>query len=153
MSAYQLPVWVWPSVLMAACALAVWRGRDDERLAAGGFLAAWALSLVAFKARSEDPQWAVLLIDLVLLGVLAYIAMRSVRYWPLFVTALQALAVGAPLANALDSNITGWAYLTAALAFQYLALLVIGYGAVSAPRRYAEIEALAPMDMPGAIRR
>lgn len=52
MYAYKLPIWVWPAVLMTVCALAVWRGRDDERLAAAAFLAAWALSLVV--ARSGD---------------------------------------------------------------------------------------------------
>ena len=46
-----------------------------------------------------------------------------------------------PLANALDDAISGWAFITAALGFQYMALLGIGYGAWTAPRRYAEIEA------------
>jgi hypothetical protein len=126
---------------MAVCALAVWRGRDDERLASAGFLAGWAMTLVVFKARSEETQWAVLTIDMGLLGLILWIALRSPRFWPLLVAALQALAVGAPLARALDTGVSGWAYLTASLAFQYFALLAIGYGAASAPRRYAEIEA------------
>jgi hypothetical protein len=139
---------------MAVCALAVWRGRDDERLAAAGFLAAWALSLVVFKSRSEETQWAVLAIDFGLLALVTWIALHSRRYWPLLAAALQALAVGAPLAKALDAGVTGWAYLTAALAFQYLALITIGYGAATAPRRYAEIDAAeAPNDVPGATRR
>jgi hypothetical protein len=139
---------------MAVCAVALWRGHDDERLASTGFLAAWALSLVVFKSRSEETQWAVLAIDFGLLGLLVWIALRSLRYWPLLAAALQALAVGVPLAKALDTGVSAWAYLTAALVFQYLALFTIGYGAVTAPRRYAEIEAAGdPLDVPGATRR
>lgn len=127
---------------MAVCALAVWRGRDDERLAAGGFLAAWALSLAVVKPGDYGTQWAILLVDALLLALLVAVALRSPRYWPLPVAALQALAVTTPLANALDSGIGGWAFITAALGFQYLALFLIGYAAITAPRRYAEIGAL-----------
>ncbi|HEY0646938.1 hypothetical protein [Phenylobacterium sp.] len=137
---------------MTVCALAVWRGRDDERLASAGFLAGWAMTLVVFRARSEETQWAVLAIDVLLLGLFIWIALRSPRFWPLMVAALQALAVAVALAKALDPRITGWAYLTASLVFQYLALLTIGYGAITAPRRYAEIEEV-PADIPGATRR
>lgn len=139
---------------MSVCALAVWRGRDDERLTSGGFLAGWAMTLVVFKARSEETQWAVLAIDAVLLALVFWIAMRSVRFWPLMVAALQTLVIAVALAKALDAAITGWAYLTAALVFQYMALLTIGYGAITSPRRYAEIDALEPPPaMAGAMRR
>lgn len=130
---------------MAVCALSVWRGRDDERLASGGFLACWALTLVVFRARSEDTQWAVLAIDVGLMGLVGWIAMRSRRFWPLMVAALQLLTLGVALSKSLDTRISAWAYLTASLAFQYLALLAIGYGAITAPRRYADIEALGPV--------
>lgn len=139
---------------MSVCALAVWRGRDDERLAAGGFLAAWALSLVVFKSGDYGTQWAILAIDTGLLALLIAIAVRTTRYWPLPVAALQLLAVAVPLANAVDAGVSGWAFITAALGFQYLALLGIGYGAITAPRRYAEIAALdGPLGTLGATRR
>lgn len=151
LSSYQLPVWVWPTVLMTVCVVAVWRGRDEERLAAAGELASWALTLVVFKARSADTQWAVLAIDAGLLALFVWIALRSIRYWPLFVASFQLLAVVTHLAHALDSSVSGWAYLTAALAFNYLALLVVGYAAWTAPR-YAEV-ANAAGAAPGATRR
>jgi hypothetical protein len=126
---------------MSVCALAVWRGRDDERLGAGGFLAAWALSLAVVRPGDYETQWAILLVDVLLLALLIAVALRTPRFWPLPVAALQALAVTTPLANALDDGISSWAFITAALGFQYMALIVIGYGAITAPRRYAEIEA------------
>ncbi|RAK67324.1 hypothetical protein [Phenylobacterium kunshanense] len=148
---YQLPVWVWPTVLMTVCAIAVWRGRDEERLAAAAELATWALTLVVFRARSDDTQWAVLIIDFSLLAVLLWIALRSRRYWPLFATGFQLLAVVTHLAHALDSTVSGWAYLTAALVFNYLTLLVVGYAAWTAPR-YADTDD-TPSAAPGATRR
>jgi hypothetical protein len=147
----QLPAWVWPTVLLGVCGLAVMRGRDLERLAAGGYLAAWALSLVAYQAYGEDAAWVLLAIDTLLLGLVTYIAMISVRFWPMLVSAVQLLAVATYLARTADSGINTWTLLTAVLAWNYLALATIGYGAWTAPRRYAEIE--APREVPGATRR
>jgi len=152
-SGYQLPVWVWPTVLMGVCGLAAWRGRDPERLAAGGYLAAWALTVVVFKDGSRDIQWAVMAIDGALLVLMVGLALRSRRFWPLFVAALQLLAVLTHIARALDARVSGWAYLTAVLVWGYLALGMIAYGAWTAPRRYAEIEADDPNEVPGATRR
>lgn len=144
---YQLPIWVWPTALMGVCAIAVWRGRDDERLAAACELATWSLSLLVFKSNSELTQWPVMLIDCGLLSMLGWIALRSPRYWPLFATSFQLLAVLTHIAHALDTVVSGWAYLTAILIWNYLTLFAIGYGAVTAPRRYAEIRAL-PVEAP-----
>ena len=127
---------------MSVCALAVWRGRDEERLAAGGMLANWALSLVVFKSQSEDTQWAVFAFDAALSAVMLWVALRSRRHWPLFAAGFQLLVMVTHVGHAVDSRVTGWAYLTAQLAWAYLVLLAIGYGAITAPRRYAEIEAL-----------
>lgn len=151
MSAYQLPVWVWPTVLMAVCALAVWRGRDYERLAAASELASWALTLVVFQSRSESTQWPVLIIDVALLMILVWIALRSSRFWPLFAGGFQLLAVVTHIAHALDTVVSGWAYLTAILIWNYLTLAAIGYGAWTAPN-YARTDA-EPSDVPGATRR
>lgn len=155
MTAYQLPPFVWPTALMTVCVLAVWRGRDLERLAAGGYLAAWALSLVAFRSGTGETQWLVMAIDVVLLLGFVALAIMTSRYWPLFSAAFQLLAVVTHVARALDAGVSGWAYQTAGIIWGYLVIFMIGYGAVTAPRRYAEIEALeaAEMDVPGATRR
>ncbi|MCW5759227.1 MAG: hypothetical protein KIS90_05625 [Phenylobacterium sp.] len=149
---YQLPVWVWPTALMLVCALAVWRGRDDERLAAGAYLAAWALTLVVFRARSEETQWAVMVIDTGLLGVFLWQSLRTDRFWPLFASAFQFLSVVTHLASGLDASVSGWAYQTAGLVWAYLIIAVIGYGAWTAPHA-AESADVDPIEAPGAIRR
>lgn len=141
MSAYQLPIWVWPTALMTVCALAFLRGRDEERLAAVGYLANWALTLVVFKARSVETQWAVLILDFALLALYLHLSMRTPRYWPLFATGFQLLAVVTHIARALDTAVSGWAYLTAGLVWSYLVIFTIGYGAWTAPYRQDEPDA------------
>jgi hypothetical protein len=137
---------------MSVCVLAVWRGRDQERLAAGGYLAAWALSVVAFKDASRDLQWAILLIDVGLLLLLLWVALRSRRFWPLFAGGFQLLAVVTHIARALDSAVSGWAYLTAGVVWGYLVIGAIGYGSWSAPRD-AEREASESSKEPPATLR
>lgn len=136
---------------MAVCALSAWRGRNDDRLAAGALLAAWALSMVVFKARSEETQWGVLTIDTGLLGIYLWVAMRSRRFWPLFVAAFQLLAVVTHIAHALDAGVSGWAYLTAIRVWTYLGLFTIGYGAWTAAQ-HAEMDDVVGEPL-GATRR
>jgi len=130
---------------MAICGLAVWRGGDDERLAAGGNLAGWALSLVLFRANSQDTQWNVMVVDSAVLVLYVWLALRSHRYWPLFSAGFVLLLVITHAARALDAGVSGWAYLTAARVWSYLALFAIGYGAWTAP---AHARALADAGEP-----
>jgi hypothetical protein len=129
---YQLPIWVWPTALLSVCAIAVWRGRDEERLAAAAELATWALTLLVFRSRSESTQWSVLVIDSLLFVLFLWLALRSRRYWPLFAAGFQLLAVVTHIGRTLDTSVSGWAYLTAVLIWNYLTLFTIGYGAWTA---------------------
>jgi hypothetical protein len=74
---------------------------------------------------------------------LLWIALRSDRHWPMFAAGFALLLLLTHLASAADPTIGGWAYLTAGLIFSYLILAAIAYGAITAPRRYAEIAAQA----------
>lgn len=145
---YQLPSWVWPATLFVICALAVWRGGLEERLAAGANLLAWVLTRLVFADGSELIQWPVLAIDTAFLVLLMWIALRTRRHWPLFAAGFQLLGVVTHLARAADAGVSGWAYLTAALLWNYLVLYAIGYGAWTAPR-YAR----AAAEDAGATRR
>ena len=135
---------------MCVCGLAVWRGRDDERLAAGGNLASWAIGVVVFKIGSQHTQWSIMVTDLALLSLYLWIALRSRRFWPLFAAAFTFLMLVTHLAMTVDPDVGGWAYMTAQIFWSYLVLLAIGYGAWTAPD-YADTD--DPTDAPGATRR
>lgn len=113
--------------------VAVWRGRDSERLAATGVLAGWALSMVVARSRSNDTQWGIFAVDALLLLLFLWLALRSRRFWPLFVAAFQLLMVLTHFASILDAGVSGWAYLTANLIWSYMVVLTIGYAAWTAP--------------------
>jgi hypothetical protein len=119
--------------MMIVGVLAIWRGSDHERMAVTGLLGAWALSMVAFRARSEDTQWAILAIDSSLFALYVWIAMRSRRFWPLFVAGFELLALITHVAHALDGQVSGWAYWTAERIWSYLGLVTIGYACWTAP--------------------
>jgi hypothetical protein len=148
---YQLPLWVWPTALMAVCTVAVWRGRDDERLAAAALLANWAISILVVRAGSGSTHWEVFFVDAALLGLYLWLALRTQRHWPLFAAGFQLLVVATHIGRAVDPTVSGWAYLTAGIIWSYLVLFSIGYGAWTAPR-YA-LSADDPTEEPGATRR
>ena len=122
---------------MTVCVLAVWRGRGDERLAAGGWLANWAFTMLLIRSQEgttvDVTQWGVFVVDTALLGLLLWLALLSTRYWPLFAAAFQLLGVATHLGRAADTGVSAWAYLTAGLVWSYLSLVTIGYGAWTAP--------------------
>lgn len=121
-------------------------------MAAVAVLANWAFSMVAFRAASDETQWAILVVDAGQFLVFLWIAMRSARYWPLSIAAFGLLQLVTHIAHAVDGGISTWAYMTGSLIWSYLILLSIGYGAWTAPRRYAEIGD-APNAVAGATRR
>lgn len=137
--------------MMGLCGVAVWRGRDEERLAAAALLADWALATFVYRA-TQETQWGILLIDTAQFGVFLWIAMRSARYWPLTLTAFGLLQLVTHLAHAADPTVGGWSYITAEIIWSYLVLFTIAYGAWTAPR-YAEKAADPTALPPGAIRR
>src|SRR5690349_16767063 len=114
---------------MAVCAIAYWRGAEDERLAATALLANWGLTVLIVKVGDRGASWASVVIDGALLGIYVWLALRSRRYWPLFVAAFQVLIMVTHLGRAADPSISTWAYMTAGIVWSYCGLFAIGYGA------------------------
>ncbi len=118
-------------VQIAASAYATWRGGAPERAVA-------ALLLVAAIVSSLIPvipgrtffviDVDVIAIDLVLLSVLVLIAVRADRFWPLWLAALQLVAIGVHGVRAYDPHILPIVYarIVGEIAYPMLALLVIG---------------------------
>ena len=149
MSAYQLPPWVWPTAVIGSGAVALLRGREEERVAAFTMLASWAVTMVVYRADSRGAQWGIFLVDTVQLGVFLWLAVKSPRYWPLFVAAFGLLQVLTHGAKALDTGISAWAYITAQIIWSYLIVFAIVYASWTAPRRYAEIDRMGPLPRDG----
>lgn len=138
--------------MLGACGVAVWRGRDEERLATAAILADWALTVFVYRSGTSDTQWGVLLVDAAQFAVFLWIALRTARYWPLPTAAFALLQLVTHLAHAADPTVGGWSYSTAELIWSYLLLMTVSYASWTAPR-YAEYAADPTALPPGAIRR
>jgi len=131
---YSLPHWVWDAVVVTVAAAALWKGGRDERIAAGGMLAAAILSKVLYQ-HAQATEWGILATDAAALALFVWIALISSRWWPLFVAAFQFLAVVIHLARIADRSLGGWAYISAEILFGYLVATGIAVGTFNAWRR------------------
>ncbi|MET3472059.1 hypothetical protein ABIC78_002594 [Novosphingobium sp. 1529] len=108
-----------------------WRGGAPERCAAAAMaLATIATSLTNLKAPLpfRTVQWQLVWIDTALFVVLLVIALTANRFWPLWIAAIQCLALGAHASRAFAPDILPLAYwlIIGKLSYPMLLLLVIG---------------------------
>jgi hypothetical protein len=91
------------AVSFMVVAFAFLRGDEPERVGAGAFaLALLASLLLQDDSRLSGPQWGLMIVDTVMLGVYAALAWKSRRSWPVWAGALQALIVMSHLLTVVD---------------------------------------------------
>ncbi|UVO50143.1 hypothetical protein M0208_06275 [Sphingomonas sp. SUN019] len=122
---------VFYSLLATAVSTAFLIGGRPEKQVAGMLLAATCFSkLVAWQplAHFANFEPALFATDVLLLVGLGRVALRSDRYWPIWLTALHAYSVIAHVARALntDTNVTVYLANSAMTADPGLVLLTVG---------------------------
>lgn len=118
-------------LLVLAALLAVWRGGAPERFTSAAMLigaAATALANANTALGFRGIEWQLFWIDAAVLGAFVAIAMYADRFWPLWLAALQCIAVAAHGARAFDPDILPIAYwwLIGKLAYPMILILCIG---------------------------
>jgi len=151
-TSYGIRALVWALTVLTVCGIAMVRGGRYERLASGAMLAAWALTMVVYRAGFRETEWGILLVDLAALAAFVWIALKSSRYWPLLAAGFQLLAIVTHMARTVDHQVGAWAYLTAEILWGYLLAFAIGYGAWTARDAHPD-SAATPDTPPGATRR
>lgn len=119
------------SLVLLTFAYALWRGRSDEKLAGATCLAATVATKFAVSpltARYSGVEFGLLFIDLAVLGAFVAIALRSQRFWPLWVAGLQLTNSMAHLMKAVDFALIPRAYAAAAAFWSYPILFIIIIG-------------------------
>lgn len=132
MSASQLPHWVYPTVVLATTVVVCTRGGRDEKIAHAAYTVGWILSMMNYRF-GNDPQWAIMPIDLTILLVSTLVALRSARHWPMFTAAFALLLVATHAVKVAIPTIDGWTYLSCGILFSYLGVFSVAYGAWTAP--------------------
>ncbi|MEO6225614.1 MAG: hypothetical protein ABIO80_07170 [Sphingomicrobium sp.] len=118
--------------LLALVALyALLRGRRDER-AVGVILVvgviATHLVISPQNMRFATLETAVMQVDVAVFAGFLWVALRSARFWPLWIAGLQLTTIFGHLLKAFDAQLFSWAYGAALAAWGYPILLILAIG-------------------------
>lgn len=131
------------AISLVVVAFAFLKGDEPERVGAGAFaLGLLASLLLQNDSRLSGPQWGVMGVDVVMLGVYAALAWKSRRSWPVWAGALQALIVMSHLLTVVDLRPPLAAFYAVINLASYGILLSIAAGTAQAwrERRAAGLE-------------
>src|SRR5881392_710848 len=113
---------IFNALLVGACGYALWRGRSDERLTAIVCIVATVASIALVapaSLRYATVELGVLIVDVFTLGAFIFVALRSNRFWPLWISGLQLTTSIAHFLKALDPNMVPIAYAAAGRLWSY----------------------------------
>lgn len=125
-------------VLFAVSAFAFGRGGGDERAVAGTCVAATIGThlLTSPVARSfSSVEVGVLIVDVLALAAFTAVALRSDRFWPLWVAGLQLTTTISHLLKAVELDLMPQAYAAAARFWVYPIFLILVIGTWRSHRR------------------
>ena len=127
----MLPPIVFWNLLFVVCAFSVVRGHTDERIAAGACAAATVIThfiIGPLKIKYSTVEPGLMALDLAMLAVFVALALRSSRFWPLWVAGLQLTLTMAHLLKAIDEHLIPRAYAAAVVFWSYPILFIILVG-------------------------
>jgi hypothetical protein len=132
-------VFFWGALLLI-CGYALWRGQRDERVAAFACLIASLVTIFVIPPVTErysSPDATLLLIDVAMLATFTAVALRSDRFWPLWVAGLQLTMTMSHLMKTLEPDLMRRVYMAASVFWSYPILIVILVGTWRTHRRSA----------------
>lgn len=136
------------ALLLVTCGYALWRGRKYEQLSAVVFITASVASVLARSPVHErylGVETSDLVIDSFVLVSMVAIALRSDRFWPLWVAGLQLTISMSHLLKAIQPDLLPLAYAAAERFWSYPTLIILFIGAWRQHRRRVpEQRELAP---------
>lgn len=119
------------ALLIGSCGYALLRGRSDERLTAAVCITASLASLVLMgpvRLRYSHIEIGVLAVDILTLAAFTYVALRSDRFWPLWVSGLQLTTSIAHVLKAIEPSLVPIAYAAAGRSWSYPILIILAIG-------------------------
>lgn len=109
-------------LLLLACVYALVRGGKPERYAAGMYLLAFLASALFAQIGSDlydSINWGIVSVDLLLAISLGALALHANRYWTIWASSIQVVAILAHLAKLLVPEIAAMAYEITLLVWSY----------------------------------
>lgn len=127
----MLSPFVYHALLLGVCAYAFMAGRSDERYAAAICLIATIATRLVLSptiGRYSQIEAGVFIVDLAVLVGFTTIALRSDRFWPLWVAGLQLTTIIAHMLKAAQFELIPQVYAVAARFWVYPIFLIIVVG-------------------------
>ena len=125
-------------LLLAVCIYAWLRGGTDERAVAATCLAgtlATVLVISPLRQRYAGVEEGLLFVDLAVLAGFIAVALRSKRFWPLWVAGLQLTTSLGHILKGIDQDLMPRAYGAALQFWSYPILLIVAVGTYRSHRR------------------
>ncbi len=126
------------ALLLITCGYALWRGRNDERtvaLVCLGATVATRFAMPPMGVRYSGVETGLLSIDLAVLLSFVAIALRSERFWPLWIAGLQLTISTSHVLKAIDELLLPRAYAAAVVLWSYPILIILAIGTWRSHRR------------------
>jgi len=133
-------------VLAMVCAYAFYRGQAESRIAAVICVVASIASMIVMSplaGRYSRIESGVFIVDVAVLIGFTAIALRSDRFWPLWVAGLQLTTIIAHLFKVADLDLVPHVYAAAARFWVYPIFLIIVIGTYRTHRRRTQRDDLA----------
>jgi hypothetical protein len=100
--------------MLVVCGAGLWRGGRYERIAAIVVMAAWVASVAVYR-NGLHTEWGLFAVDALAFAGLTWVALKSHRYWPLWVAGFQLLTIVTHIASIVDHSLSPWAYVSAGI--------------------------------------
>jgi hypothetical protein len=134
----MLRLLIFNGLLIGSCAYAWFRGHADERVVAAICFIASLLTLAvisSFRTLYSNLEIGVLMVDIVTLAGFTYVALRSERFWPLWISGLQLTTSVAHFLKVVEPSLLPIAYSAAARMWSYPILVILAIGTWRSQRR------------------
>jgi len=118
-------------LLAAVCLYALWRGGKDERVVAACCMIGTGATLLVvspLRQRYASLEEGLLFVDLAVLAGFITVALRSKRFWPLWVAGLQLTTSVGHMLKGVDQELLPRAYGAALQFWSYPILLLLAVG-------------------------
>lgn len=140
----MLGPYVFLPLLLAVCVYAWWQGGADERVVAVTCLAGTAATHFAISPLSQryaGVEQGLLLVDLAVLAGFLTVALRSKRFWPLWIAGLQLTTSLGHMLKGIEQDLLPRAYGAALQFWSYPILIILAVGTYRRHRRLRQATA------------
>ena len=131
---------IFGALMWGVCIYAWFRGGRAERLAATGIVLMTYLSVLVaspYTSSFRHVEWPMFMVDASLFFVLLGVSLKSEKYWPIWLTAMQGLTVLTHLAPYVP-HVIPWAYGNANAIWAYPMLIILAFATRQHRRRLSD---------------